>query len=126
MEPQAKPLNGLSKRDYWEKHFSEWEESGLAQSEYRALHGLSKHVFAYWKRKMKPEKEPATLVPVSIQPADLVPVSIRPDSSQSQFHGHAASASGLSLHFEGGIRLDVEEHFNPDTLRRVMSVIGRA
>ena len=112
MKSEAKSLGGLSKRDYWEKHLAQWQKSGLSQSEYRAEHGLSQHVFSYWKEKLKSADNPATLVPVSIQP----------DSLQTQPHGQTESASGLSLHFLGGIRLDIDENFNPDTLRRVMSV----
>jgi len=115
MKPEAKRLNGLSKRDYWEKQFVEWEKSGLTQSEYQARHGLSQHVFVYWKKKLKSEKKLTTLVPVSIQP----------DSRQSPPHECTESTTALSLHFDGGIRLDIKEHFNPETLRRVMSVIGR-
>ena len=114
MQPQAKPHDGLSKYDYWTQHLAQWQESGISQSEYRAKHGLNQHVFSYWKKKLKSKKQPASLVPVTIQP----------DSLQNQRHNSPESTSGLSIRFCGGIRLDIEEHFNSDTLRRVMSVIG--
>ena len=116
MEAEAKSQDSLSKRDYWERHFSEWKASGLSQAGYQALHGLNKHVFAYWKKKLKSENDHAVFVPVTIEP----------DSSPNQVQDRTASASGLSLHFGGGIRLEIEDHFRPDTLRRVMSVLGRA
>jgi hypothetical protein len=124
MQPKAKPVNKLSKYDYWKQHINKWEESGLSQSEYRGKHGLSPHLFSYWKKKLKSQKVPAALVAVSIQPDSLQPLSIQPDSHQNQPHSRPESASGLSLRFGDGIRLDIEEHFNTNTLRRVMSVIG--
>ena len=114
MKPAAKLLDGLSKHDYWTQHLAQWQKSGLSQSEYRAEHGLNQHVFSYWKKKLKPKRKSGTLVPVSIQP----------DSLQYPPHSSSESSSGLSLRVSDGIRLDIEEHFNADTLRRVMAIIG--
>jgi len=120
MEPKAKPLDGLSKHDYWKQHIIQWQESGLSQKDYRAKHELNQHVFSYWKKKLrpkeklKPKRVPSALVPVTIQP---YPLKSKPCSSLE-------SSSGLSLRVSDGIRLDIEEHFNADTLRRVMAIIG--
>lgn len=120
MESKAKLLDGLSKHDYWEKHIVQWEETGLSQSDYRAKHGLNQHVFSYWKKKLRPkEKLKSKRVPTS-----LVPVTIQPEPLKSKPCIRFESSSGLSFRVSDGIRLDIEEHFNADTLRRVMSVIG--
>ena len=60
----AKTKKKTSRVPYWQKHISQWSESGLTQAEYCRRNKLSAAAFNWWKRhlrkKSKAQKNPST------------------------------------------------------------------
>ena len=42
-----------AKRTFWEEHLSQWEASGLSQSEYCRQNDLKLHCFLYWRKRQR-------------------------------------------------------------------------
>ena len=83
-------------RDYrnQEKMFfliSEWEQSGMSQTDFCRLHKIPKSTFYYWQKKYKEQKE-GTLNP-------FIPVKIKDDTMPYQ------QASGMTISYPNGVRI---------------------
>jgi hypothetical protein len=60
-----------TKAAFWQKHFTDWQQSGLSQKAYCAQHDLKIATFGYWRRRLA--------TPVSRK---LIPVTIhRPEET---------------------------------------------
>ena len=97
------------KHAYWKAHVGAWEQSGIGQSEYCRRQGLNIRVFGYWKRKFYRKASDLTFVPVAIKAT--YPPNIKPEIS-------------LRLIIGNDYGIEVGDGFNPDTLRRVLHVLG--
>ena len=91
------------------EHIERCPHSGLSQAEYCRPNGLMLSAFYYWKRRLKPNTSPLTLVQV---PVDLG--GCRQDS-----HGHQ-----LILVVGNRYTVELRDNLNPSTLRRVGAYLG--
>ena len=97
------------KEQFWKAHVSAWEQSGIGQSEYCRRQELNIRVFGYWKRKLCRKVSELTFVPVAIK--GTYPPNNKPEIS-------------LKLIIGNDYGIEVGDGFNPDTLRRVLHVLG--
>ncbi len=57
-------MSNSTKTAFWQKHFTDWPQSGLSQKAYCAQHDLKIATFGYWRRRLAtPTKK---LIPVTI------------------------------------------------------------
>lgn len=78
-------MDPKTKTEFWQKHFSAWEQSGLTQAAYCKEHDLKVANFSYWRtREYRKQRK-------------LVPIAL-PDSGER-----------ITIDLPGGIRLDVSE-----------------
>ncbi len=101
------------KRRQWQAHVHAWEKSGLHQNEYCRQHKLSSSQFCYWKKKLKQTKKSAV---------NFVPVPACTTGQQSDVLVN--DSSGLTIFFENGIRIALNNHFNVRALADAVSVLG--
>ncbi len=98
------------KQRHWQAHVKAQERSGLSRAEYCRQHKLSYHALTYWQRKKSgPQQAGTTLVPV---PPERI------------FHEPAQSkCSGLKILVKDQLSIEVDNHFSPTTLNRVLTVL---
>lgn len=53
---QESPVSGKTPRQFYQKHLTNWNGTGLSQAEYCRRNGLVRHRFGYWKRKFFKEE----------------------------------------------------------------------
>ena len=98
----------MSRQEFWQQHFEDYERSCLTQKQYCQKHGLALSTFSYWKKKLtqKDKKSP-----------QFYPLMVRQVSSpQSQ-----TPSSGLSLTFgKNKFRIELEESFSAGCLKKVI------
>ncbi len=98
------------RRRYWQAHITTVNKSGLSRAEYCRQQKLSYHALTYWHRKLSRSSSPATtLVPVPIEQLLHDPVQ--------------AKGSGLKIFVTDKLSIEVDNHFSPSTLSRVLSVL---
>jgi len=62
--------SSVDRSEFWSGHINKWKKSGLSKAEYCRRHGLAKHCFLYWHKKLKqsPEVQPEVVpLPFSVQ-----------------------------------------------------------
>jgi hypothetical protein len=86
----------MEKRQYWEGKIAAWQASGLTQRAFCEREQLKRPTFDYWRRRIKPETEPATTPRQTSKCLTLVPVQVERVGSD---------APSMELHGPGGWRL---------------------
>lgn len=102
MEKSQREIENAEKRKKWKKHLEAWEESGITQTEYCRIHGLSIHQFTYWKSHLIIKNGSNSLVPIQISP--------------EIFQSKSISRSQLRLNMENGFQIEIENGFDPSFL----------
>jgi len=97
------------KEQFWKAHVSAWEQSGIGQSAYCRREELNIKVFGYWKRKLCRKASDLTFVPVAIK---------------AMYTPRDKPGTSLRLIIGNDYGIEVGDGFNPDTLRRVLHVLG--
>ena len=70
---RSNPVSSQSsvvRSEFWADHISRWKKSDLSKAEYCRQHGLSRHCFLYWNKKLEqsPEVQPEVVpLPFSVQ-----------------------------------------------------------
>lgn len=91
-----------SKRDYWRAQIDEWKRSGKSGRDWAASHGRNYQTFLYWKSRFQP----------TLKKEDFVELSEKRSES-------------LLIQYQG-IQIEIREHFNTETLSRLLTVIKSA
>ena len=98
------------KQRHWHAHVKAQERSGLSRAEYCRRHELSYHALTYWQRKLSVCPSPeTTLVPVPFE-------RMLQNSVQSK-------GAGLKIVVTEQLSIEVDDHFSPATLGRVLTVL---
>jgi hypothetical protein len=103
-------LSTAQAHQFWAEHLQAWHVSGLTQAQYCRQHDLNQKAFDYRKRKLKPPS-PKTV---------FHPIRIRPEEDYDN------RLSSLRLLVGHGYRIEVGDHFNPDTLHRLIKTLERS
>ena len=91
----------LEKRRAWEERIRLQKESGLSVERWCRDHQVSYHGFIYWKKRLNPS----------------------PPLSRSSFT-ELSDAKGTGIVIEHrGIRIHLDKHFEPATLKRCLAVL---
>ncbi|MCK5191608.1 MAG: hypothetical protein KAR12_16300 [Methylococcales bacterium] len=88
-------------KTFWLEHIEHWQTTELSQAAYCQQHELVAHQFSYWKRKL-----------VAVANASPASKSSLPGFAHVQIESARSQASGLSLHFVDGTRLEGIGHNN--------------
>jgi hypothetical protein len=105
----------------WRGLFSDFQRSGLSQTEFCRLRQISLHTFRkrlYGQKALAPGMEPKS-ESVPAEPLRFLPVTLMP-------HGDiptVPTADSLAIILPGGRRIVVGEGFDPETLRRLIDTI---
>jgi len=97
------------KRRYWEVRVREWEESGLRQAEYCRQNGLKIRNFGYWKRRLSETATDVSFASLQVQP--------------NIFQTACPSAALLKVVLGRGQKIEVDEGFDPVTLKRLITTL---
>ena len=98
-----------------------WPESGLTQQAYCTQQGISVTSFHRWREQLRPgadlgDPEPPAGRALSA-PVRLLPVQWHEAPEPSR------SGPALTLVLATGVRVEVEAHFEAETLRRLLAVV---
>ncbi len=99
-----------AKRQFWQVRLEEWKDSGITQAEYCRRHNLDTRNFQYWKKRLLPKADIATLVEL---PAKLL---LSPGLADSP----------ISLLIDTRFRVEVPRGFDAETLGRLIDVLSRS
>ena len=100
------------KQRRWQAHIHAWEKSGLPQNGYCRQHKLSSSQFCYWKRKLKRTK---------ISAVSFVPVPVYTSKQKSDVP--VSNSSGLTIVFDSGIKIGLDNNFNVQALTDAVLVL---
>jgi len=106
MEGSAIILGRKEKRHYWEVRVREWEQSGLPQTVYCRQKGLKIRNFGYWKRRLSEPSSDVSFVSLQVQ--------------SNIFQSSHPSAASLKVVLGRGQKIEVDEGFDPVTLKRLI------
>ena len=106
----------------WHAAIVDFRRSGLTQSEFCQRRGLPLHTF---RRRLYARPAPEADLPATAAgPPDaprFLPVTLVPERS---IPTPSATSDPLVLILDGGTRLAVAPGFDPETLRRLLDVLG--
>ncbi len=54
------------RREFWEGHLEQWEQSGLSQLAYCRQHHLKSHRFYYWRRRILKKQTNVSFLPIRL------------------------------------------------------------
>lgn len=99
---------------YWRNHLTSWRSSGLSLAEYSRQAGLSSRSLGYWKRRIDLEQGAGRAAQA------VVPVPIFSAGSQEQ-----TSSQPIIIHAWNDLSLEVPADFVPESLEKILRVLGR-
>ena len=109
----AKTKKKTSRTPYWQKHISQWSESGLTQAEYCRRNKLSAAAFHWWKRHLRKRSETQKNPSTSMQFVEV--------------HGVPPTLVGRSETYEVILSRDrairVGHDFDSDVLKRLIAAV---
>lgn len=112
--PMGKGPGGVeARREYWRGEVEKWGRSGLRQKEYCGREGISLERFGYWRRRIEREREKGRTRGLIAVPSGVV--------SSALF----ARREMLGVVVKERYRVEIPDTFSPDTLARVLEVLGR-
>jgi len=121
------------KEQFWRQTFERFARSGLSAVQFCQRHQLPLHSFWAWKRKLRLRDQAsqtrgataAHSLLTSAQAPQLplfVPLQLpHADTAAAQ-----ATAAVLEVLLPNGLRLRVPQHFDPDTLQRLLPLLRGA
>jgi hypothetical protein len=101
------PKASETKKNFWKDKCATWKDSDLSQTAYCKLYDLNLQSFRYWLLRLQVLEK--TEVP------SFLPVQVR-ETKQ-------VKSSGLNLMIGDIFRIELNDDFKEDTLRRVLSVL---
>lgn len=101
-------LEKAQRRQFWEGHVRAWEQSGLAQAAYCRREGLKVRNFGYWKRRICEGGGEVSFVSLQVRPG---------------IFQESSPACALKVVLGGGQKIEVEEDFDPRTLKRLIHLL---
>jgi hypothetical protein len=104
----------------WSAILNEFRRSGLTHAEFCqrrdiSIHAFRKHLYAAAISRPAPAADPSA----SASSSDFLPVTILPDPDRSP----AVNLQALELILPNGRRIAVTPGFDPETLRRLITVV---
>ena len=97
------------KRAYWKHQIESWRSSGKTQLAFCQEHELKFHQFTYWKKRFVQTEAGITFVPIKFR---------HPKSPSTGVDSHS-----LRLILDRDLQLEIGSDFDPQLLRKVISVI---
>ena len=91
-----------AKREFWKKQIADWEKSGESGKQWVKRHNLSYQAFNYWKKRFH----------LSVKSGDFIELLEK-------------KTPPMHICFKD-VQIEVNEHFQPETLARVLLTIKKA
>jgi hypothetical protein len=122
------------KEQFWRQTLQRFAASRLSAAQFCRLHKLSLHTFWAWRRTLRLREQPTTAPDSSSTKSKLqtphsaalplfLPLQVQHQPPASQTHSTAPSVEVL---LPNGLRLVVPQHFDPDTLQRLLALLRGA
>jgi hypothetical protein len=104
-------------RHQWQALVEGWAESGLTQKAYCTQQGISVTSFHRWREQLDQEAAVGDQALPEAAPIRLLPVQ------RHEAPTPLRSGPALTLVLATGLRVEVESHFEAETLRRLLGVV---
>jgi hypothetical protein len=95
-------------KKFWRHHIQTWQGSGLSQRAYCQKNNLKEYRFSHWKRRLVMDDGSGRFVRLPVPSHLPVPIN----------------RGVLHIFSPNGFRVDVEEGFDPDLLKKLLAVLG--
>ena len=102
-----KTTRTASKYAFWRGHIQAQRKSGLTIKEYCQRHGLSRHTFGYWKKRVEVSEEESVQIPV-------VPIG----------RLHCGYDFGLRVRTSAGHEIEVKGEFSCSDVAMLIKELG--
>ena len=96
-------------QEFWRLHIQAWQDSGLSQRAYCKKKNLSEYRFSKWKSRLAKNDNVASRF-VRVPLTTGLPVPIK--------------AGVLHVHCPNGFRVDINEEFDSELLKKLLTVLG--
>jgi hypothetical protein len=96
------------RRSYWHDQFELWEKSGIPQSEYCRQNNIDIQLFSKWKNRLLKNND------IKENKFVRIPQRITNELSKS---------SEIELAINEQYRIKVQNNFNPETLKKLVSTL---
>ncbi len=113
MENKSRQADMEGKRQFWKEQVQQWQESGLSQKEYCRQNNLRDNQLTYWKKRFLKTESSVSLVELKVS------------GNFISNHGYS-SRSPLKLNLCNGYQIEVDQGFDPVTLKQLIYVLGEA
>ena len=121
-------------RTFWIKTLTEFSKSGLSAQTFCRLNGLSASNFSTWRKRLREEEasasaESASFIPLEVMPTapSLDPTKEIPQNQQMPFSPEVekeGSDSGLTLHVNKNLKINIDKGFHEATLQRLLQLFS--
>ena len=101
--------------EQWAELVQDYEASGQSKRAFCAERGIGQSTLRYWRRRLE-QRSGQAQVAVSQGPR-LVPVDLIEEQAP------LAAGSGVTILTGGGVRIEVERHFDAGVLRGVVAAL---
>ena len=96
-------------REDWEQLISSWKKSGLTQKDFSATQQIKVHTFVYHRnRQLQSKRSSKKLIPVKVN-------SLRADKP---------SDTRLIMQLPSGTKLFIPQHYDKDSLKNILTILG--
>ena len=102
-----------SKQEYWQAQVDKWRESGLSQAEFCRQIGISSKSLGYWKRQFEQRQTTGQ----ETQAVVAVPIA--------QVNERREGGQPIILHAWHDLRIEIPADFAPESLEKIIHVLGR-
>ena len=106
-------------RKQWKERLLEWEQSDMSQTSYCRQEGLNLRNFQYWRRKYRQIQSPGT---TSKNNSMVKLVELQPENCNAGQFNFFKPGSPMKLQV-GDIAVELENHFSPEALVRLIQVL---
>ena len=112
MEIKTRQEQQEAKRQFWKEQVQLWQESGLSQKEYCRQHNLRENQLTYWKKRYVKTESAVSLVELKLSSSHCVSLNL-------------SGRSALRLNLGRGYQVEVDNGFDPVTLKQLIYVLGQ-
>jgi len=111
--------------EVWTKRVERWRDSGRSAAEFAAEIGVNANRLRHWGWRTNAELRRAKAKPTAVQAEALTWVEVTAPSKEPAAASTAASMSTeeLALVLASGLVVRVPAHFEPEALRRLLTVV---
>lgn len=98
------------KEIFWYRHVTQWQKSGIKIRKYCREQGLNVYSFSYWRKKFKSKNNSISFVQL-------------PNLNSFEQIKNINSFNAIKVVISNNIKIEINDEFNPITLKKVIETL---